>query len=94
MGPSPTLEDAKRLYLKNRFTKTNPSEKSKKRDEQQADRMVGPVKSALGYDPVPADMKRAVFEEVSSVSGARSSSETPTGWSGCSSLGCRPHGRC
>ncbi|TIL44948.1 hypothetical protein [Mesorhizobium sp.] len=31
-GPSPTLEDAKRLYLKDRFTKTNPSEKSKKRD--------------------------------------------------------------
>ncbi|MER9776590.1 tyrosine-type recombinase/integrase [Mesorhizobium sp. M0220] len=58
-GPSPTLEDAKRLYLKDRFTKTNPSEKSKKRDEQQADRVVGHVKSALGYDPVLADMKRA-----------------------------------
>ncbi|MER8389055.1 tyrosine-type recombinase/integrase [Mesorhizobium sp. M1380] len=58
-GPSPTLEDAKRLYLKDRFTKTNPSEKSKKRDEQQADRVVGHVKAALGYDPVLADMKRA-----------------------------------
>jgi integrase len=58
-GPSPTLEDAKRLYLKDRFTKTNSSEKSKKRDEQQADRVVGHVKSALGYDPVLADMKRA-----------------------------------
>ncbi|UVK36840.1 tyrosine-type recombinase/integrase [Mesorhizobium sp. AR10] len=58
-GPSPTLEDAKRLYLKDRFTKTNPSEKSKKRDEQQADRVVGHVKSALGYDPVLADMKRS-----------------------------------
>lgn len=29
VGPSPTLEDAKRVYLKDRFTKTHPSEKSK-----------------------------------------------------------------
>lgn len=64
VGPSPTLEDAKRLYLKVRFTKTNPSEKSKKRDEQQADRVVGHVKSALGYDPVLADMKRADARKV------------------------------
>lgn len=66
-GPSPTLEDAKRLYLKDRFTKTNPSEKSKKRDEQQADRVVGHVKSALGYDPVLADMKRADARTVADV---------------------------
>ncbi|GLQ77322.1 hypothetical protein GCM10007881_08380 [Mesorhizobium huakuii] len=51
MGPSPTLEDAKRVYLKDRFTKTNPSEKSKKRDEQQADRVVGHVIGALAMIP-------------------------------------------
>ena len=59
-APPVTLEDAKKLYLKDRFRKTSPSPLQQKKDEQRAERVIGHVRAALGgRDPAIAELKRA-----------------------------------
>lgn len=58
-APEPTVEDAKRLYLEDRFAQGNPSPKERKKDEQRAERAVGHIKVALGDMPTIVSLKRA-----------------------------------
>ncbi|RWP72796.1 tyrosine-type recombinase/integrase [Mesorhizobium sp.] len=49
--PAPTLEDAKKLYLKDRFALTDPKPLERKKDEQRAERAVSNIAKALGSTP-------------------------------------------
>ena len=56
-APTPTLEDAKRLYLAERAKGDDPAEVVE-RFEGQIARIIGHVKDALGCDPVLVDLTR------------------------------------
>ena len=58
-APAVTLTDAARLYLGDRFAKSNPTPKARRKDEQRNMRVVGHVKAALGRDPTIAGLKRS-----------------------------------
>ncbi|TIL50389.1 hypothetical protein [Mesorhizobium sp.] len=49
--PAPTLEDAKKLYLKDRFAPNDPKPLERKKDEQRAERAVSNIAKALGSAP-------------------------------------------
>ncbi|WJI48693.1 hypothetical protein NLY44_18640 [Mesorhizobium sp. C089B] len=49
--PAPTLEDAKKLYLKDRFALNEPKPLERKKDEQRAERAVGYIAKALTTTP-------------------------------------------
>lgn len=49
--PATTLEDAKRLYLNDRFALNEPKPLERKKDEQRAERAVGSIARALGSTP-------------------------------------------
>ena len=46
--PPPSLDEAKRLYLDDRFAKSNPPPLARKKDEQRAARAIGHIVAALG----------------------------------------------
>ena len=58
-APEPTVEDAKRLYLKHRFAKNPPTPLSKKKDEQRMERAVRHITAALGSVPAITSLRRA-----------------------------------
>ncbi|MER8743220.1 tyrosine-type recombinase/integrase [Mesorhizobium sp. M1004] len=49
--PAPTIEDAKKLYLKDRFALNDPKPLERKKDEQRAERAVGYIAKALASTP-------------------------------------------
>jgi integrase len=49
--PAPTIEDAKKLYLKDRFALNDPKPLERKKDEQRAERAAGYIAKALGSTP-------------------------------------------
>ena len=57
-APEATVEDAKRLYLKDRFARNKPDALTQKKDEQRAERAVSHVRDALGRDPAIASITR------------------------------------
>ncbi|RWQ24202.1 tyrosine-type recombinase/integrase [Mesorhizobium sp.] len=58
-APLPTLEDAKRLYLRDRAKRSSSSEMARKKDEQRVERVVGYVRDALGKNPLLTELRRA-----------------------------------
>ena len=57
-APEATVEDAKRLYLKDRFARNKPDALTQKKDEQRAERAVSHVRDALGRHPAIASITR------------------------------------
>lgn len=62
--PPPTLEDAKRLYIQDRFARSKAGPKARRRDEQRADRVVAHVVKALGRNPKLTDLWRSDARKV------------------------------
>ena len=64
--PEPTVEDAKRLYLRDRFELNPPTPVARKKDEQRAERAIGHIVAALGRVPTIASLRRADARAVQS----------------------------
>ncbi|WP_156936358.1 tyrosine-type recombinase/integrase [Mesorhizobium sp. LNJC394B00] len=56
--PAPTVEDAKKLYLTDRFALNEPGPLARKKDEQRAARAVAYITKALGRVPTVASIRR------------------------------------
>ncbi|MER9582532.1 hypothetical protein [Mesorhizobium sp. M0276] len=52
--PAPTIEDAKKLYLKDRFALNDPKPLERRKDEQRAERAVGYIAKALTRSGQPS----------------------------------------
>ncbi|WP_312795453.1 DUF6538 domain-containing protein, partial [Tianweitania sp.] len=62
--PTPSLEDAKRLYVKDRLATSQSGLKTQRRNELRAERVVKYVTDALGRDPKLKTLRRADARKV------------------------------
>ncbi|RWO19716.1 hypothetical protein [Mesorhizobium sp.] len=65
--PAPTLEDAKKLYLKDRFALNDPKPLERKKDEQRAERAVSNIAKALGSTPYEVKVASITREQARKV---------------------------
>ncbi|TIN65845.1 MAG: hypothetical protein E5Y30_31495 [Mesorhizobium sp.] len=62
--PAPTIMDAKKRYLQNRFALREPGELDRKKDEQRAERAADAIVEALGRVPTIASITREEARKV------------------------------
>ncbi|TIL31361.1 tyrosine-type recombinase/integrase [Mesorhizobium sp.] len=62
--PAPTIMDAKKRYLEDRFALREPSELDRKKDEQRAERAADAIVEALGRVPTVASITREEARKV------------------------------